>query len=257
MYPQCDTRTCMPCSFVDGWDSLVSPYPGWAWASGGQKVTIHGYGFNPASTYRCVFTSGPNTSIVTADFVSSTEALCTTPCWGCLQPASDDVLITFVKNGANRLIYTAGGYEDVTSAPKIALLAAWSGVSPRVGKAAGGETITLSGKGLSFSTVYVCQFSAQGFVVNSTAPAIVDTPETMRCVTPAFPFGTQYTTVSVLGLPFIEGGDASLATYLFVSSWLSKTVHAGPFRGGTTVVINGGGLMPSAGYVFIITCLLL
>ncbi len=212
-------------------------------------VTIQGYGFDTSasSTYQCAFISSLNASRVSAQAVSSTKVTCTVPCWGCSIPASDSVLITLEKSGAGRMIYTSGGYNDVSDAPRIALVASWSEVRPRVGNAAGGESITVYGKGLSSSLVYICQFSAQGYSVNSTSPAVVKTTESMECTTPRFPYGTQFAGVSIIGLAFIDGGDASLANYLFVSSWFRKSVHGGPLRGGTVVVVYGGGFMESAG----------
>ncbi len=219
-------------------------------------VTIQGYGFDTStrSTYKCAFISSLNASRVSATAVSSTQVVCTIPCWGCSIPASGSVLITLEKDGENRVIYTSGGYKDVSNSPKISLLASWSEVRPRVGPAAGGESITVYGKGLSSLIVYICQFSAQGHSVNSTAPAVVKTTESMECTTPRFPYGTQFAGVSIVGLPFIEGGDASLANYLFVSSWFRKSIHAGPLRGGTVVVVHGGGFMASAGYVNSVLC---
>jgi IPT/TIG domain len=156
-------------------------------AAGGQAVAISGTGFDPAVEYQCAWQGSAGAAINTAATVTSATALaCTTP-----------VLTTVAKQTFVLVVqHTAAAGSAPVAAEQLALIdarpaaatakpygigAAWYKKSLAAGGAGGGDTITVTGVGLTDK--YMCVFGA-GTKDTVQQDAVTVSTEQLTCTTP-------------------------------------------------------------------------
>jgi hypothetical protein len=186
-------------------------------SGGGTTVSITGSGLANASAVHF----GPNLAIITANTDTSVTVVSPSGC------GAVDVTVT-----------TPGGTSDPLSyfyigAPFLA------GLSADNGPTAGGNTVTLTGTGLS--TASVVHFGA-----NTATPTVVNDGQ----LTVAVPAGTAAGTVAV-SVTTVGGTDDGLSyTYVDAPTITDFNPTSGPPTGGTSVTITGTSLSTAQSVTF-------
>jgi hypothetical protein len=207
--------------------SRLSPSAGST--AGGNTVTITGSGFVRGARVR--FGSVYSSSV---RFVSSTELRAVAPA---------EVVTPKRVWMVNVVVHTAAGPSATGSATLYVYGApVVSGVSPRAGSTAGGNTVTIRGSGfvpgarVRFGGVYSSSVTfVSSTELQAVAPAEVVTPKPERVVnvvvhTAAGPSATGSATLYAYGAPVVSG----------------VSPRAGSTAGGNTVTIRGSGFVPGA-----------
>ena len=140
--------------FYSVWNDTT---PSVASAAGGETVTVNGFGFDAATTYKCVFRSdsGAAETNVSAIVVSSTALACVTSPWNA--PTTEGAWLSVVSGE-----YAMPMYLSADMRRPFGFAPEWNAKSVKADLAKGGEPITISGHGFELSTTvsYVCAFSA-------------------------------------------------------------------------------------------------
>ncbi|WP_432037613.1 beta strand repeat-containing protein [Streptomyces cucumeris] len=197
--------------------SLTSAVPNQGPASGGNNVTLTGSGLSGATSV--LFGSTPATSFIV---VSSTQVVAIAP------PGTGTVQVTVVTPGgtSNGVSYSYVVAPSLTS------------VSPNQGPAAGGNTVTISGSGLSGATA----------VLFGSTPATSFTVVSSTQITAVAPPGTGNVQVTVV----TPGGTSNGVGYTYtpVPVLTSAVPNQGPASGGNNVTLTGSGLSGATSVMF-------
>ncbi|WP_432587038.1 IPT/TIG domain-containing protein [Streptomyces sp. HD1123-B1] len=197
--------------------SLTSVSPNQGPAAGGNTVTITGSGLSGATSV--LFGSTPATSFTV---VSSTQITAVAP------PGSGNVQVTVVTPGgtSNGVSYSYVVAPSLTS------------VSPNQGPAAGGNTVTITGSGLSGATA----------VLFGSTPATSFTVVSATQITAVAPAGTGNVQITVV----TPGGTSNGVAYSFTSAPVLSSVSPtqGPPAGGNTVTLTGSGFTGATAVLF-------
>lgn len=187
----------------------VSPSSGPS--SGGQSVTLTGTNLSGATSV----TFGGVAATITGN--TATSITVTTP-------ARAAGVVSVVAGVAAGSATAASAYTYV-SAPVI------TGLSPTSGPIAGGQTVVISGTGLS-GVASVTFGSAAATIIGSTATSVTVT-------TPSRPAGVATVTLTALGG---SATSPSPYTYLALPTVTGVSPAAGPTAGGQSVTIQGTNL---------------
>ncbi len=193
--------------------------PASAPATGGTTVTI--MGTNMTNGWAVYF----GTTLTTIVSDTNTQIVVTSP------PG--------VAGTVDVTVVTTGGTSATSSADQFTYVAVptVTGISPTVGPAAGGTTVTITGTGLA---------NAWAVMFGSAPATIISDSDTQLVVTsPANPAGSVAGTVGVTVVT--AGGTSTISaadqfTYAPVPALTSLSPSVGPAAGGTTVMITGTGL---------------
>ncbi|WCN37309.1 IPT/TIG domain-containing protein [Aneurinibacillus uraniidurans] len=196
--------------------SITSISPSSGSTAGGNTVTITGTGLTGATAVKF---GGVDAVSFTVD--SDTQITTTVPA------ATTADTVTVSVTTPNGTANSVGGYTYVAASnPSI------TSISPSSGSTAGGNTVTITGTGLTGATaVKFGEASAVSFTVVS------DTQ-----ITAVVPAGSAGAVTASVATP---NGTASLTggyTYATASSITSISPSSGPVVGGNTVTITGTGL---------------
>ncbi len=197
--------------------SLTSAVPNQGPASGGNNVTLTGSGLSGATSV--MFGSTPATSFIV---VSATQVVAIAP------PGTGTVQITVTTPGgtSNGVSYSYVVAPSLTS------------VSPNQGPAVGGNTVTISGSGLSGATS----------VLFGSTPATSFTVVSSTQITAVAPAGTGTVQVTVA----TPGGTSNGVPYSYVVAPVLSSVSPtqGPAAGGNTVILTGSGFTGATSVLF-------
>ncbi|MEU8822293.1 IPT/TIG domain-containing protein [Streptomyces sp. NPDC048636] len=197
--------------------SLTSAVPNQGPTGGGNNVTLTGSGLSGATSV--MFGSTPATSFIV---VSPTQIVAIAP------PGTGTVQITVVTPGgtSNGVSYTYVVAPSLIS------------VTPNQGPTAGGNTVTITGSGLSGATAV--RFGA----TNATSFTVVS-PTQITAVVPAGSGTVQVTVIT-------PGGTSNGVSYSYVvaPSLTSVTPNQGPAAGGNTVTLTGSGFTGATAVLF-------
>ncbi len=190
--------------------------------SGGTSVTISGTGLASASKV----SFGGAAGTITAD--SSTKITAKSPA------GKGTVTVTVTTSGGTA---TAGKFTYQAAAPAAPVV---SGVSPASGPAAGGTSVTISGKNLS---------GASKVSFGSTGGTI--TADSSTSITAKSPAGSGTVNVTVT----TKGGTSATSsadefTYVAAPDITEVSPTSGPTTGGTPVTITGKNLSGATGVSF-------
>ena len=191
--------------------SALSPVQGPS--TGGNTVTITGTGFTGAT--------GVLFGAVSAAFtvVSSTQITATAPA---APVAPVDVTVVTPGGTSNAVLYY------YLPPPTVAV------VAPSMGPVAGGNTVTITGTGLTLTTaVHFGSAAATGVTVVSDNQVTVHAPAGT---------GTVAVTVSTPGGTSLPGVGSPYYTYVALPAISALSPAQGPASGGTAVTITGSGL---------------
>ena len=206
--------------------TAISPASGPA--AGGTTVTITGTGLANATAVKF----GATLATIVSD--TATQIVVTSPAnvAGNVAGTVDVTVVTVGGTSAN----SSADLFIYVPAPTV------TGISPSVGPATGGTTVTITGTGLANASAV--KFGTK------TATTIISDSDTLLVVnSPANVAGTVDVTVATLG-----GTSATLAadqfTYTPVPAVTSLSPPAGPLVGGTTVTITGTNLANATAVTF-------
>ncbi|QKV93118.1 IPT/TIG domain-containing protein [Streptomyces sp. NA02950] len=210
------TSNGLPYSYVVA-PSLTSVVPNQGPGAGGNTVTLTGSGLSGATAVR--FGSASATSFTV---VSPTQIIAVAP------PGSGSVQVTVVTPGgtSNGLPYSYVVAPSLTS------------VVPNQGPGAGGNTVTLTGSGLSGATaVRFGSASATSFTVVS--------PTQIIAVAPPGSGSVQVTVVT-------PGGTSNGVSYTYASAPVLTSIapSQGSVNGGNTVTLTGSGFTGATAVTF-------
>jgi len=164
-------------------------------AGGGDSLIVYGGIFNPALQYSCVFTAARTQFMTDAIALNSHRISCLSPG---LDTAAETVTLTLLENGQTIPFVGAPDNQFLTYVQGLVSVSiAFNGSSanaPNIASSSGGVEFVIRGYGFETpSQNYVCQISANGNVMSSTATCL--TSKTLRCLLPAW--GAQYAASSV------------------------------------------------------------
>jgi len=188
---------------------------------GGAPVTIAGVGFSGATAVDFGATAATGFDVVSDTEITVAAPAVTLPAGELADPV--DVRVT-----------TPGGTSPTSASDVFTYIApaVVTGVSPEMGPATGGTTVTISGAGfIGAAHVRFGASTATSFQVTSTTK-----------ITARVPAGIGVVTVSVLNA---SGAASSSGTFSYVPVVSSLTRHTGPATGGTKVTISGNGFTAS------------
>eukprot|EP00960_Hanusia_phi_P035650 751849-Hanusia_phi.AAC.1 len=224
-------------------------------ASGGETLTIAGYGFGYWPTEMslperlCIFRSSllQGAAVVKSPItvISPSQMECQVPEWnysvistGVLQIQQQDTYVTFASDGQ-------------TSAPFV-FEAVWSYKNVSQSLAKGGYTIRVEGVGFRPEATYLCVFEDHGNSTSSTAQ-FIDT-QNILCRIPSWVFPQTTATFSVYDmsggrkLEKLPGADDSLTFYQSWDAIASSVPVDGLASGNEEVLLEGFGFVPSGTY---------
>ncbi|MEU8587329.1 IPT/TIG domain-containing protein [Streptomyces sp. NPDC048664] len=189
---------------------------------GGTSVTITGIGLTGATLVR--FGANPATNVIV---VSSTQITATTPA------GSGTVNVSVTTPGGTSSQTVPFTYTVVTT-PTLTSL------SPTAGPAAGGNTVTLNGTGLTGATLVRFGANAATNVIVVSSTQITATAPSGTCA------GTVNVTVTT------PGGTSNPLPYIYVAAptVIDLDRHFGPSTGTNTVVVFGTGLTLTSAVAF-------
>ncbi|MFG1926787.1 IPT/TIG domain-containing protein [Cryptosporangium sp. NPDC048952] len=189
--------------------------------SGGTPITVTGTGFVPGNTTVTVGGAPATVTNVSADGNSLTYTAPAKPV------GQADVVVTSAGGSSSALKYTylADGSDATANAP-----------DPASGFTAGGNTVTITGSGLSAATgVRIGGVDATGFTVNSAGTQ----------ATATVPSSEQGGDVGVV-LVF-PAGTVNAGTYTYKAPAITAvSPPQGPIAGGTPIELSGTGLSGAA-----------
>ncbi|MGK8508114.1 beta strand repeat-containing protein [Nocardia asiatica] len=191
--------------------ALASVVPGSGPGTGGNTVTLAGTGFTGAAAVR--FGATPATSFTV---VSDTQTTAVAPA-----ASAGPVAVTVTTSGgrSNGVSYT------YVAAPTL------GSVAPNSGPTTGGNTVLLTGTGLTGATTV-------RFGANTAVSFSVVSDSLISAVAPAGAGGQVAVTVTT------AGGTSNGVSYTYVAAPTLGSVapNSGPAAGGNTVVLTGTGL---------------
>jgi hypothetical protein len=192
--------------------SLVMPPSGPA--AGGNTVTITGTNLHGAVTVRFGATPSPSFTVV-----SSTQIVAVVP------PGTGTVQVTVATSAGISTQFIAYTYVNVPIPPVVTF------VSPGSGPSVGGNSVTITGTGLTGAT-------AVTFGANPAVSFTVVSPTQITAVAPAGPPGPVAVTVTT------PSGTSAPVSYSYVQAPMLTALSptGGPVAGGNTVTITGTGL---------------
>ncbi|MFE7745986.1 beta strand repeat-containing protein [Nocardia sp. NPDC057455] len=187
--------------------ALTSAVPGSGPAAGGTTVTLTGTGLSTATAVRF----GTTAAAFTVN--SSTQITAIAP------PGTGTVAVTVITPGgtSNGVPYTYAAVPTLT------------GVSPNQGPTSGGNTVTLTGTGLTGATTVT--FGA----TPATSFAVVSATQITAVVPPGFAGAVNITVTT-------PGGATTLPSsyfYLTIPTLTGVSPSSGPLAGGNTVTLTG------------------
>jgi hypothetical protein len=208
--------------------TAVSPVSGPP--AGGNTVTITGTGFTGAS--QVVFGNGAPATGFTV--VSGTKITAIAPAH-----AAGAVNMRVTTPVGTSAVVTADQYNYTVAPPVI------TGLSPKTGSTAGGDTVTISGTGFTGTTkvLFGNVFPAQSIEVNPAGTQIT-------ALSPAHAAGAVNVKVTTAG-----GTSATVTADQFTFEAPPPVITGvfpatGPVSGGTTVMISGTGFTGASAVVF-------
>ncbi|UAK31851.1 IPT/TIG domain-containing protein [Nocardia asteroides] len=186
--------------------TLASIHPSVGPTTGGNTVTLTGTGFTGATAVNFGLTTATQFTVV-----SDTRITVIAP----PRTAAAAVTVTTTGGDSNGVVYT------YVPAPTLASL------DPTAGPTTGGNTVTLTGTGLTGATAVT--FGA------TPAPSFTLVSDTE--ITAVAPTGTGATSVTVTAI----GGTSNGIVYTYVPAPTLTSIHptAGPTTGGNTVTLTG------------------
>ncbi|MFH9226375.1 IPT/TIG domain-containing protein [Streptomyces lydicus] len=199
------------------WLTSISPNSGPA--TGGTTVVLTGAGLSAASAVRFGGVAAASYTVVSDSRITAVAP----PGTGTVQ-----VTVTTAGGSSNGLAYTYSG------APAL------SGVSPDQGPTAGGNTVTLTGTGLTSAT-------AVTFGSTPATSFTVVSPTTITAVVPPGAAGAVPVTVTT------PGGTSTLpSSYFYVNAPVLAALApvSGPLSGGNTVTLTGTHLVEATAVRF-------
>ncbi|MER7151989.1 IPT/TIG domain-containing protein [Streptomyces lydicus] len=199
--------------------SLTSVTPNSGPATGGTTVVLTGSGLAAASAVRFGGVAAASFTVVSDSRITAVAP----PGTGTVQ-----VTVTTAGGSSNGLAYTYSG------APAL------SGVSPDQGPTAGGNTVTLTGTGLTSAT-------AVTFGSTPATSFTVVSPTTITAVVPPGAAGAVPVTVTT------PGGTSTLpSSYFYVNAPVLAALApvSGPLSGGNTVTLTGTHLVEATAVRF-------
>ncbi|MFF7943511.1 beta strand repeat-containing protein [Nocardia gamkensis] len=211
------TSNGVPYTYVPA-PALTSVTPNSGPAAGGTTVTLTGTGLSAATSVRFGATATSFT-VVSATQITAVAS-----------PGSGTVQVTVITPGgtSNGVPYTYAGVPSL------------SGVSPSLGPAAGGNTVTITGTNLTAATaVSFGATPATSFTVNSSTQITAVVP-------PGFAGAANITVTT-------PGGVATLPSAYFyraIPALTGISPSAGPLSGGTTVTLIGTRLLGATAVTF-------
>jgi hypothetical protein len=234
----------------------VSASPSTGLATGGARITILGYGFNPTETYICRLTGleppHPSADITASDVLGGTpgRVLCDTT----------STTVTVVGLKASVSLLQAGPKEILAReniSPVFEFQPEWLSITPTQGTTAGGVLVTVSGAGLSNGTLFTCMFSYGDQQEFGDATMLPD-GSGIRCISPGWSDSNAMLTLRIMmntseGVPiseYVMSGTNSRAEFNF--SITQNTTFLGVFpteafaHANTTFSITGTGFDPTS-----------
>jgi hypothetical protein len=155
-------------------------------------------------------------------------------------PTVDPTFLAFDAYGNE--VYNASNSAFLLLSPTFVPPARVIGISPSLGPASGGTSVTITGTGFTAATDVL-------FGTTSAASFVVDSDTSITAITPVLPAGTADVTVVDAG-----GTSATSSADLF-TSYPQPTISGlipdqGPVNGGTTVTIDGRGFTGATSVTF-------
>ena len=221
--------------------------PSQAPSSGDTRVTISGFGFTEAVAYACVWTSKRGSSFTAiAEMVNKNTLLCTISDWGLTRSFGNASLIVTAES------------ESLAYSPGVSNLfnfySIWTGITPTLGGAEGGTSISIFGFGFKNDSSYDCSFSSSEYEALSTA--LVLNISTLQCHSPQWP---EHQGQVILNLyqdsMLVTSTAANKQSFLFYHTWITANVSTSRAAGGEAVAISADGLDPEINYKCIFTAI--
>jgi len=239
-------------SFQQLW---VSASPSTGLATGGTRITILGYGFNPTESYSCRLT-GLTPPYQTADITAS-EVFGGAP--GRILCDTHSTTVTVVGNKASVSLFQAGQNEVFSRDNVTAVFTfqpEWLSIAPTQGTIEGGILVTVSGAGLSNDTLFTCMFSDGNRQVFEDA-TLLSNGGGIQCPSPEWSDTTIMLALRILintsdGVPineYVMSGTDSRAEFNFLIAQNTTIVGVSPSEAyahaNTTFSVAGTGFDPS------------
>ncbi|EKX42352.1 hypothetical protein GUITHDRAFT_111629 [Guillardia theta CCMP2712] len=201
---------------------------------GGEVVRIAGHGFSPLEQYLCEFAAEGHAVLQEASYINRTLLSCSSPEW----------TVDFPAASLRVLARSTGEYLAVNSNSSFLLpfTAEVISLSPSQGPAAGGASITLTGRGLFSSNVFLVKFacgdyeqivSLHGKTPRDAQHVVLSSPDWMGegC--------TSDVSIVMSGKEVLYRTNGSKLVFTFLPSSIRMANTTGPLGGGSYLSVIG------------------